>query len=198
MFFILAVEKWTQKWDASTSLEFLDRPAVEQDRPQIFSWMDFEPVPLELRLAIRQMVDQWDAFAQDSEVDIHTEIFNNSHPIVVSQGKVKGRPGVAWPVYRVEMNTIAHLTSKNDSRAVTTRKIDQTDGPWLSAVDRVVVADVLTDHSPTVMLVLENPFSTRFRALLGSDFVLERQKLIKDLFSWPSETVSDVKSRYYY
>ena len=136
------------------------------------------------------MVDQWDAVAEDSEVDIHTEIFNNFHPVVFSRGNVSGRPCVSWPIYRVEMNTVAHLTSRTESRAVTTRKIDQTEGPWLSSVDRVVVADVLTDHSPTVMMVLENPFSARFRLLEGTYFVEERQKLLKNLFSWPSDSVS--------
>ena len=173
----------------STSPEFLDRTIQLRHEQTVFDWMDFDAVPIQLRLAVQRMVDEWESYAEDREIDIHTEIFNNFHPIIVSQGRVVGRPMVSWPISRIEMNTLAHLTSRSDARAVTNRVVDQTMGTWLTTVDRVVIADVTTDHSPTVMTVLENPFATHFRELIGSDFVQERQELLQRFFSWPSKEV---------
>ena len=185
-----AVQSWTRKWQMSTSPEFAERPAFMDDQPKIFSWMDFETIPLEIRLDTREMIDRFDHWARDSEIDIHTEIFNNFHPILVSRAHVQGRPAVVWPISRIEMNTMAHLTSKTESRMVHTVRIDQSNGPWISVVDRVVVADVVTDNFPTVMLLLENPFAKQFRALEGNDFVRDRQQILRDLFKWPSPSVN--------
>ena len=135
------------------------------------------------------MVEGWEAHAEEREVNLHTEVFNNFHPMIISQGKVKGRPLVAWPVARIEMLGLSHLTSKSDSRTVNSRVINQTSGSWLMTVDRVVVMDVATDNFPAVMLVLENPFASKFRDLGGQEFVPARNELIKRLFSWPSKEV---------
>ena len=184
------MQKWTRKWQLSTSAEFSDRTLTIRDDPNIFDWLDFESIPLQLRLSIRDMVDQWDAYAEDREINLHTEVFNNFHPILISQGKVRGRPSVAWPVIRVEMLGLSHLTSRSDSKAVTSTTIDQTTGSWLTTVDRLVVVDVITDNFPSVMMVLENPFASRFRDLGGQDFVTARHELLKKLFSWPSSEVA--------
>ena len=174
----------------STSAEFSDRYTTIRDEQDIFDWLDFEPIPLQLRLAIRDMIEGWEMHAEQREINVHSEIFNNFHPLVVSQGKVMGRPTVAWPVARVEMLNLSHLTSKSDSRRVNGCKIDQTSGSWLIAVDRVVVMDVISENFPAVMLVLENPFATKFRDLGGQDFVSSRNELLNRLFSWPSNEVS--------
>ena len=136
------------------------------------------------------MVDAWEIHAGDNEINLHVEIFNNFHPIVMSQGKVNTHPSVAWPVARVEMLGLSLLTSDSESRRVYSRKMSQESGSWLTAVDRVVVADVATDNFPAVMLVLENPFSTKFRDLEGHDFIHDRNELLKKWFSWPSAEVS--------
>ena len=128
--------------------------------------------------------------AEQFEINLHSEIFNNFHPIMISQGKVKGRPMVAWPVARVEMLSLPYLTSKSDSRRVNQTRVNHTSGPWLTTVDRVVVVDAVTDNFPAVMLVLENPFAEKFRDLGGQEFVPVRNELLKRLFSWPSDEVT--------
>ena len=183
-----AIERWTKRWEVSTSAIFLDRQVFGGKSP-IFGWMDFEQVPLELRLPLRNMVDDWDTWAAENEIQLHTEVYNNFHPILISRAAVKDQPLVTWPVSRIEMNAIPHLTSKTDSRMSNARKINQVHGSWLPVVDRVLVTDLLTENSPVVMLILENPFATQFRDTDGFDFMEERYKILKKAFAWPSESV---------
>ena len=162
---------------------------ITPNKPPVFGWMDFEQVPLELRLPLRNMVDKWDAWAADNEAQFHTEVYNNFHPILISRAALKDHPLVTWPVSRIEMNAIPHLISRTESRISNTRTINQVNGSWLSVVDRVLVTDLITENSPVVMLVLENPFAARFRDTDGFDFMEERLKILKKAFSWPSESV---------
>ena len=174
----------------STSLDYAEEQIHAPAADSVFEWMDFEPIDMNLRLPVRNMIDNMDFHAENHELNIHTEVYNNFHPIVVSQGRVRNRPLIAWPVTRVEMNNLSHLTSKTSSKTVTVSKVDQSSGSWFLTVDRVVVVDVLTDNTPTVMTVLENPFSTIFRDLGGMNFMDARHELLKKLFAWPSEEVS--------
>ena len=163
---------------------------MTRDEPRVFGWLDFDSLPIQLGLMVQAMVDEWESYAEDREIDIHSEIFNNFHPILASQGSTLDRPNVSWPVTRVEMYELSHLTAQSDTRSVMTRRIDQSAGSWLVAVDRVVVVDVITNNSPTVMTVLENPFASFFRELGGLDFVERRFEILNRFFAWPSENVS--------